>query len=208
MTGPHARAAIACVLTAALILVVKVYATGVSHLRAADRAAEARDVALETQELSRAARWSLAGVGPAHDALDRLDVLAKRLGEEGRAAESLAAYEELAAAVHATRSLFGEDRVRLARARRAVAEIRYRDAVGAAAASPEAYLAATEPRSRVHEGWALVASLAFVGWIGAGVALIARGMTPDLRLRPRAAAPWAGWLVGLYALWLGALWMA
>lgn len=208
MTARALGPIVAALAVAAALVGVKGYANGAAHLAAAETAAAAGDVGTEIRELARAARWTLAGWGPARAAVERLEALAARLVAEGREPEGLVAWEELAASVRATRSLLGMDTARFERARRAIAEIRHREAVGPGAASPEAYLAATAPRDRIAQGWAAVAGLAFLGWIGAGAGFFARGMTPGLGLRGRAAAGWAGAFAGLYALWLGALWMA
>jgi len=114
-------------------------------------------------------------------------------------------YEDLLAALTASRHFVQPDAARVARVKHRIAERRYAGAVGAGAESPAAYVQSLERPERPSPAWSLAATASFVGWIVAGLAFLALGLTPELRLRPKPALGAALAFAGSYGLWVAAL---
>lgn len=207
------RAFAAAALGAALVALVmgaRAWRDASRYLSAGRAALEAGDEASAIRSLAWSAHATFFGVGPAAEAARELETLAARLRERGDRDAALAAYQDLHAALYAGRSALSGDPERLARLRAAIAELRVREGVGKAGRSVEDYLAATtrSPGPGPSVGWSLAASLSFLGWIGAALAFVALGMTPELRIRPRPAAVAGLIFLGSYATWVASLLLA
>ncbi|HEY3352569.1 MAG TPA: hypothetical protein VGQ83_04925 [Polyangia bacterium] len=168
------------------------------------------DVRLAIDAYERAARLRVPGLASQARALDRLETVAGRAEARGDAATARAALEAARRALYASRAAGVADPARLARldARLAVLLARADPGPGDEAARRAWHAAALARAEAPAPGFAALAILGFALWAGGGAAFALRGLGPDLRVRPRAAAVAAGAVVAGLALWVVGLWKA
>ena len=194
------------------VVVTRAVWEGRGALADGDDAIEAGDRDGAIRWWRRAARWYVPLAPHVGDAYDRLEKLGAAAEEEGDLETALAAWQGVRGSILATRSFYTPHEDRLEPANRHIASLMQRMEGAAAdpgkdAAAREAWhfeLLARDEAPSV--GWTLVALVGFGLWIGGGVQVALRGVSPEDRLVARAATT-AGvlvlvglfvWLLGLY----------
>ena len=159
----------------------------------------------------RAARLYAPGSPWTERSLYRLEEMA--LGAEAHTDDALAlmAWRELRSSVLATRSFYTPHPAALERANQHIARLMAR--TESPSVSPGANLATRERWHAARLGqddapsvlWSLLALLGLVGWIGAAIGFLVRGIDKEARLRREAAIGWGLGIVAGLALFLVAL---
>jgi hypothetical protein len=179
--------------------------------REAERCLAENDASMAVDHFGRAARLYAPGSPWVERSLGRLEEMA--LGAEAHKDDSLAlmAWRELRSSVLATRSFYTPHPAALERANHHIARLTARNEPPAVA--PGAKL---EVRERWHAArlgqddapsvlWAVLALLGLMGWIGAAIGFLLRGIDEEARLRKDAAIGWALGIVAGLGLFLIAL---
>ncbi len=177
---------------------LRVLVDGRSELKTATKAQQEGDLVLAVMHYGRAARWRAPLASHDEQALAALKTLATQ-AELARDYElALAAHRERRRAILGTRTPFGVNHPEdLAEANQAIAGLMARDGYDAATAIDE--LSAPTP-GPTPGTW--FAALSFVGWLGALLVLMTRGIDQEGRWRRGVAAR-----AGLASLVLLPVWM-
>jgi hypothetical protein len=198
------------------VVVTRAVWEGRAALADGDAAHEAGDSARAIARWRRAARWYVPGAPHVGDAYDRLEHLARQAEERGDLDTALSAWRGVRGSILATRSFYVPHADRLAPANRRIAALMARaDDAALMTRADSAALDTEAERAAWHYdllsrdespsvGWTLLALLGLAMWLGGGFLFAWRGVTPDDRLVPAAAAR-AGALVavGLFVWMLG-----
>jgi len=194
------------------VVVTRAVWQGRSALDDGDRALAANDTEEAIRDWRRAARWYVPLAPYVSDAYDRLEALAELAEKKGDLRTALAAWQGVRGSILATRSFYTPQSDRLEPANRKIAGLMSRldpslpvDMTRDQLTAWHYELLARDESPSV--GWALLAVLGFLVWIGGGVLFAMRGVSAEDRLvrRPAVTAGvlvMAGlvlWLVGLYS---------
>jgi len=204
---------IAIVLTGLGVVVGRAVIEGRDALARGDQALEEGEPLEAIRWWRRAARWYLPMAPHVGRAYDRLEAIAESAGGYGDRDVELAAWRGIRSSVLSTRSFFTPHEERLERANREIAALMAAlesppvDADASALQRRAWHLERLERDPSPRVGWALIAIVGFLLWVGAAFAFALRGLDESDRLVPRAAA-YSGvalivglgaWLAGLYA---------
>ncbi len=203
----------ATVLALALVAVasavaIRVAGSGRSDLQTAIECREAGFPSTAIDFASRAARWYLPIGGVSRPARELLKDLALQADATGRPDLALRAWQELRAAVRSTRWLVTPDADLLAEADRAIAKglaaiDRLPD--GRPGLDEAGHLQFLQRETMPRTAPATAAVLLFIAWVSVTALGAWRALTPEGRLKGRAALSWglasavllAGWLIAL-----------
>lgn len=213
------RVGVVAVLALLVPLGLRVAIEGSHELAQADRARAEQALDREIEHLGRALRWRAPLLSHDEEALERLWAIAQQQqarGVPGRAA-ALAAYREVRRGLLATRVLDVPHRPRWEDANEHIAALMAEQERELEIGRPGL------PEARAHHRSQLdhipgpdplrgsLATLAFLGWIGAVVGFAVRGLDGEGRLVPRPALRWGllaiialvAWTTLLYAAHMG-----
>lgn len=181
--------------------------------REAERCLAENDAPAAVDHFGRAARLYAPGSPWVERSLGRLAEMA--LGAEDHQDDSLAlmAWRELRSSVLATRSFYTPHPAALERANQHIARLMARTEDPKASVPPGAKLAARERWHAARLGqddapsvlWSVLALLGLMGWIGAAIGFLLRGIDEEARLRKAAAIRWGLGIVAGLGLFLIAL---
>lgn len=199
------------VLIALGLMTLRVLWSSHGEWREGERCLAKSDAPMAIDHFGRAARLYAPGSPWVERSLGRLEEMA--LGAEAHNDDSLAlmAWRELRSSVLATRSFYTPHPAVLERANQHIA--RLMAATEPPSVAPGAKLAA---RERWHAArlaqddapsvlWSVLALLGLMGWIGAAIGFLLRGIDEEARLRKDAAIGWGLGIVAGLGLFLIAL---
>lgn len=173
----------------------RMWILGSEELTHADAAARRGDTEAQTRHLRRAMAHYFPGSPHVSEACEDLATLARGQERSGAPARAQHTWRELRSAILALRGLSQPYAEELDLANQHLA------ALAKGATTLERLQQPPDP----NPGWAALAVLGFLLWVGAAVVMVLRGLKPDLKLVPRKF--WAlfglvvaGW--GLFALGL------
>ena len=206
-----ATVALLAVVAVASAIAVRVAVSGRSDLQTAIACQQADLPSTPVDFASRAARWYLPAGGVSRPARELLRDLAREADAAGHPELALRAWQELRGAVRSTRWIVTPDADLLDEADHAIAKgmaaiDRLPD--GRPGLDEAGHLEFLQRDAMPHPGPATAAVLLFIAWVSVTAAGAWRSMTPEGRLKGRAALSWGLASAALLAGWLVALWRA